>query len=106
MAELPYSAEELDHLAGLIATAELSGIVRDPATLAQFLLVAGYRKVPDPPPQMYGVCRSCTQVHPLTDEGMVVEHDDPRPGHGQCLLSRVTPERVVEAPEAVSADGR
>lgn len=105
MAELPHSAEELDHLTGLIATADLSGVVRDPATLAQFLLASGYGRMPEPPPLQYGVCRSCTQIHPLTDEGMVVEHDDPRPGHGQCLLSRVTPERAVDAPEVVSVDG-
>lgn len=95
---------EVDHLADLIAQAHLSGVRFGPAPLARYLLAAGYGRLPEPEPVRYGECRACEQVKPLTAEGMVVEHDDPREGHGQCLLSRVTPARMVDPPEGGGTD--
>lgn len=99
------TAAEVDHLAGLIDTARLDhGIYAGSASLARFLLAAGYRLVPEPEPPKWGECRVCSQSVQLNENGGLDDHDDERRGR-PCIGARMTPLRLVDPPEEVSADG-
>lgn len=93
---------EVDRLADVIAEAHLSGVRFGTATLARYILAAGYQRVSEPEPVRYGECRACAATCQLTDEGMVVEHHDKRRG-SMCIGSRVTPFRIVNPAEGGSS---